>query len=221
MMHRTSFLISRIRRAITAFGMALAVCGCSNTAEYTGAGIGITAFLGHWPNNEIEQIYYLGVFDPEEQVPGAVYRVRVHGQSSSISRTRFASGWVPAALVDSLGTNIAFNKESGAVEVTRAEDDPSATLQSIRKLMVFGPEGFREAPEGYRLVIVMASNPEKFFQAIDETLGAVSEMKVYQDNSKLKGLLFEELTKIRSEQELLGALAKEVEADMPERKGVE
>ena len=37
-----------------------------------------------------------------EQVPPSVYRVRVKGQASFLSATKFASGWVPADLVDSL-----------------------------------------------------------------------------------------------------------------------
>jgi hypothetical protein len=38
----------------------------------------------------------------------------MHGQASFISFAKFASGWVPAGLVDSLGSNISFNKATGS-----------------------------------------------------------------------------------------------------------
>jgi hypothetical protein len=195
--------------------------GCSNTAETIVAGLGGVAFLAHSPSNEIEQIYYLGVFDPQEQVPPTVYRVRVRGQASPISFTRFASGWVQADLIDSLGTSIAFDEESRSVKIQKTDDDWCGSLQTGRRLMLFGPEGFREAPKDHRLVIVMGSSPEAFFEAIDESLGAVSKAKVDQQNAAVDRLLFEQLIRLKKERESLDDLVKDVEADMPERKGVE
>ena len=87
--------------------------------------------------------------------------------------------------------------------------------------MLFGPEGFREAPEDHRLVIVMGSNPERFFQAIDESLGVISQAKMEQQGSALNRLLLEELARLKKERESLDDLVKDVEADMPERKGVD
>ncbi|HYE32224.1 MAG TPA: hypothetical protein VEH27_12400, partial [Methylomirabilota bacterium] len=56
--------------------------------------------------DELEQIYYLGVFDPLEQLPPTIYRVTVRGQSSALNRSKFASGWVPAPFIDSLSARV-------------------------------------------------------------------------------------------------------------------
>lgn len=53
--------------------------------------MGTTLLGARTPANEIEQIYYLGVFDPQEQLEPMVYRVRVHGQASPISGMKFGS----------------------------------------------------------------------------------------------------------------------------------
>ena len=50
-------------------------------------------------------------------------------------------------------------------------DAKDTSALSGRRLMMFGPEGFREAPRNHRLVVVMGSSPEKFFSAVDEALG--------------------------------------------------
>ncbi len=49
----------------------------------------------------------------------------------------------------------------------------------------------------------MGSNPEKFFAAMDEALGAVSQAKVDQDNGALNRMLFEAAITVRAEKQLL------------------
>lgn len=60
--------------------------GCNsipqNVALGAVIGTGVGAII---PAHDIEQVYYLGSFDPQEQVPPALYRVRVRGQASIIS----------------------------------------------------------------------------------------------------------------------------------------
>ncbi len=212
-MHRFCFLIPSIQRALVVLALAGLGSGCATTSATIAAGIGGTAFLAHSPNNEIEQIYYLGVFDPQEQVPPTVYRVRVHGQASAISFTRFSSGWVPAEVIDSLGTSIRFEKAGGELKIEDTEKMNNA-LPTGRKLVLFGPEGFRPAPKDHRLVIVMGSNPEGFFRAIDESLGMVSEVKVQQHNLKLQQDVFEALLQISNERQRLEELVKDIDADL-------
>src|SRR5262245_25846810 len=90
---------------------ALAAGGCSTTEQNIALGVVAATFVNsRSAGSEIEQIYYLGVFDPQDQLPPTVYRVRVHGQASTFSFTKFASGWVRADLIDSLGTSVAFEK---------------------------------------------------------------------------------------------------------------
>lgn len=151
--------------------------GCSTvTQTNTLAAVATTIGLGHTPTTNILQTYYLGVFDPREQLPPTIYRIRVQGQASALSTTAFASGWVRADLVDSLSGRVDLDK--GQVRLgedksnrVRPEDDKSALN---RRLVMFGPEGFREAPKDHRLVVVMGSSPETFFNSVDRALGVVA-----------------------------------------------
>ena len=167
----------------------------------------------------LEQIYYLGSFDPQEQVPPALYRVRVRGQASIISWMRFGSGWVPAELIDSLGSSVEINKAEGKIVMTKAGNDQISKLTIGRRLMQFGPEGFREVPKEHRLVILMGSSPEKFFQAIDEALGAVTTAKAAQDNNALNRLLFEAMTTVKAEKQLVEAQLEAAKDQFPTSEG--
>jgi hypothetical protein len=209
-MRRLWFSIPVVQRILAVLALLSLGNGCTTTSDTVAASIGVTALAAHSPTNEIEQIYYLGVFDPQEQVPPTVYRVRVHGQASSISLMRFSSGWVPAEVIDSLGTSVHFEKAGAALKIEEAEKLASA-LPTGRKLVLFGPEGFRPAPEDHRLVIVMGSNPEGFFKAIDTSLGMVSEVKVQQRNMKLQQDAFTTLLQISNERQHLDELAKDAD----------
>lgn len=190
------------------------ILSCSNlsTTQNVALVAGSAAVIGGYsPNNEIQQIYYLGVLDPTEQLPPAVYRVRVHGQSSFISQTRFASGWVRADLIDSLGTNVTQDMKSGRINFEKAGGDQGLNLQTGRRLILFGPEGFREAPKDHRLVIMMGSNPENFFKAIDQSLEVISEVRAEQFDAELDRLLFEAMIEMENEKERLNELAKDNE----------
>src|SRR3990170_1976263 len=107
------------------------------TRAIVGGSVGTTLLGARSPTHEIEQIYYLGVFDPREQLPEAIYRVTVKGQASFISFTRFASGWVPAAVIDSLGGKVHLNTQTGssdAVTITRPDAQALSDLQTGRRL---------------------------------------------------------------------------------------
>lgn len=186
--------------------LAVTTTGCNSLPQNIAVGAAITTAVGAViPGHDIEQVYYLGSFDPQEQVPPALYRVRVRGQASIISWMRFGSGWVPAELIDSLGSSVEINKADGKIKFTKADSDQLAKLKIGRRLMQFGPEGFREVPKNHRLVLVMGSDPEDFFAAMDEALGAVSQAKVDQDNNALSRLLFEALTSTQAEKTLVEA----------------
>lgn len=152
------------------------LAGCASSAANYALGVGGVGVLGHTPTTNIGQTYYLGVFDPREQLPATIYRIRVQGQASALSSTGFASGWVRADLVDSLSGQITLDKnqvkftEDAANRVALEEDKGALN----RRLIMFGPEGFREAPKNHRLVVVMGSNPESFFSSVDRALGVVA-----------------------------------------------
>lgn len=180
--------------------------GCNTLPQNIALGAAITTAVGAIiPGHDIEQVYYLGSFDPQEQVPPALYRVRVRGQASIISWMRFGSGWVPAELIDSLGSAVEINKTDSNIAFTKADSDQLAKLKIGRRLMQFGPEGFREVPKNHRLVLVMGSDPEDFFAAMDEALGAVSQAKADQDRAALNRLLFEAMASVRAEKQVVEA----------------
>lgn len=170
------------------------------------------------PTTALEQIYYLGVFDPQEQLPPTIYRVRVKGQSSFFNFTRYASGWVPAAVIDSLGSTARFDnvkrdgEKSYGVKISEVEESMKTKLTG-RRLVLFGPEGFREAPKDHRLVIAMGSNPEGFFQAVDEALGIVAAVTQGHSGPALEQGLFKELLRIKTEHERLDQLNSEASND--------
>ena len=191
-------------------------------------------------------MYYLGVFDPQEQLPETVYRLTIHGQASAISGMKFGSGWVHADLIDSLNSRAAFDDsgrititrsvpkknegdntngdDSGVVEtvtVSKSRDSEFPSLETGRRLMLFGPEGFREAPKNHRLVVVMGSNPEAFFNAIDQSLGIVSEVFREQRNTGLAQKIFKAMIKIKDERQALTQLTVDIAKDMPETKGAQ
>jgi hypothetical protein len=179
---------------------ALSIVGCSSPSANI-ALVGATTVVGaQAPNNEIEQVYYLGIFDPQEQLPPAVYRLTVHGQASFLSLTRFASGWVPASLVDTLNTQISFSEKDGSLQVAGKSDTPNSGLPTGRRLMLFGPEGFREAPRDHRLAIVMGSSPEDFFGAVGDSLAAVTSVQVEQANGAASNAILKELLRLQEEQ---------------------
>ena len=209
-----SCLHSRASRGcwLLALLAACLVSGCATSAQ-TGAltGAGVTLLGARAPSHEIQQTYYFGVFDPQEQVPPAIYRVRVNGQASFISFMRFGSGWVRADLLDSLGSNIETDMETGAINISSTTDKSSyEPFETGRGLMLFGPEGFRPAPRNHRLVVVMGADPEAFFEAMDESLSAVSEAIGDGEDSALSQELFEALLQLKKERESLDELEKAI-----------
>ena len=201
--------------------MAGLTAGCNSLPQNVALGAVIGTGVGAViPGHDIEQVYYLGSFDPQEQVPPALYRIRVRGQASIISWMRFGSGWVPAELIDSLGSSVEINKKDGKIVMTKAGADEISKLTIGRRLMQFGPEGFREVPKDHRLVIMMGANPEDFFKAMDMALGSVSQAKLDQDSQALNGLLFEAITKVRAEKQLVEAQLEAAKEQFPTEKGV-
>ena len=157
--------------------ISLAACGSTeeNVALLAGGVFGATLLGARAPSHEIQQTYYLGVFDPQSQVEPTVYRVRLHGQASFISGVQFASGWLPSIAVDSLGTRVEWDEGKKTASIVRADkDDANNTFQTGRRLVMFGPEGFREAPADHRLVVAMGTDPQAYFEAVNGALEVVA-----------------------------------------------
>ncbi len=192
-------------RLVCALALSAILAGCDTPEGKITLGIvGAAVIGGQAPTNEIEQTYYLGIFDEQEQVPPAVYRVRLRGQASAISAVNFASGWLPAEFVDTLGTSIAFDKKSGKVKFDKPDNDQSIKdFKTGRRLILFGPEGFREAPANHRLVVVMGSNADAFFSSVNESVGTIASAIQGTDKAISDEELFQLLLRIKRENEEL------------------
>ena len=209
-------MIQRFLICLATGAAASWLAGCATPEQTAALAIGgATVMAARTPSQELEQIYYLGVFDPEEQLPPTVYRLTVRGQASVMSGTRFASGWVPAGIIDSLNGRLNLDAYgSGDVEFSQTNATYSVALKTGRRLMMFGPEGFREAPRDHRLVIVMGADPKKFFEAVDGALGEISSVSAERDNAALEKQLFEALVRTASSRDNLNHLKNEVAEDL-------
>ena len=212
-----SFVADRAMAGLMTAGLVscLAAAGCGNaTGNVVLGALGATAVGAYSPAEEIEQVYYLGIFDPHEQVqPQQVYRVTVHGQASAISQMKFGSGWVPASVVDALSTRAGFADNSDQASFSAGDKDSTVKLKTGRRLILFGPEGFREAPADYRLVIVMGASPQAFFSAIDQSLGVISQVRRENSNPEVVKQLLIARQQLTTEQTRLNDLSQDVNAD--------
>ncbi len=77
-------------------------------------------------------------------------------------------------------------------------------------MILFGPEGFREAPVDHRLVVVMGSSPEKFFSMVDQTLGIVAAATQQKPDSGYERERIENAQMIRSQRESLDRLLADI-----------
>jgi hypothetical protein len=195
-------------RATSATLAALALgllAGCATVAQTNQlVGALATSGLTMTPNADLEQTYYLGSFDPQNQVPPAVYRIRVRGQASVLSATRFASSWVPAEVVDALTGSISLNVKDGSVEAQR--DASFNGISTGRGMVMFGPEGFREAPRNHRLVVIMGTSPEAVEQAFSSALGTVAKVRTGQSAAGLDRNIIELLFKLGGEKQRLRSI---------------
>lgn len=193
--------------------------GCDSIPKQnTAIGVGLLA-AAHLPTTQMQQVYYLGVFDPRDQVPPMIYRVRIQGQSSLLNRTNYASGWVHASVLDSLSPD---STHAGTLKELAGKVKPDDEKSGLagRRLVMFGPEGFRDAPKDHRLVVVMGSDPSAFFNSVDRALGVVAEAtQGVAAPAELARLLLTEQALMRDEDKKLAALLKAVAASTAASEG--
>jgi hypothetical protein len=205
------------RRLIAAFLAAplTLLAGCAGlTIGQNTLLAGVTGGLGITPSNDLEQIYYIGIFDPREQVPETIYRVRVRGQASALNTMKFASGWVHADLIDSLGSStVGVPKDLQGVPTCAANSAACKGFETGRRLVMFGPEGFREAPRDHRLVVVMGSDPQAFFSQMDRALGTYASVRSERDNLPAREKLMKAMLALRNDQQKLNELRVDYAAE--------
>jgi len=197
--------------------LGLALLGALGACDHVpsrNAGLAVGLLVAaHVPTTQMQQVYYLGVFDPRDQVPPMIYRLRIQGQASLLNRTSFASGWVHSSVLDSLSPD---TTHEGTLRELAGKGGPGKNGEEKsaltgRRLVMFGPEGFREAPKNHRLVVVMGSNPSAFFSSVDRALGVVAEAtQGVTASAELTRLLLDEQALMRDETKKLAALAKAV-----------
>ena len=162
------------------------------------------AIAANIPEGEVYQVYYLGVFDPIEQVPPTFYRITVRGQASIASDMKFASGWVPAEAIDTLTSRTTMDRQ-GQISLN---NEGQQVISPRRKFVLMGPEGVREGPDKHRLVIVMGASPHNFFSAVDSTLGELLDINREASEAPFKEDMFEELKDLAQERQLLKAFCQ-------------
>lgn len=190
--------------------LAIAPIGCGSAAANVGVVGGALAADGMvTPSKEIQEVYYLGMLDPKEQLPPTVYRVTVHGQASLISLTQFATGWMPAQFVDSLSSSIKFTKTG--LQTSAQSSATNASNLMGRRLVLFGPEGFREVPGDQRLVMVMGTDPSEFFNAASEVIGEITGGQAQQTSD----ILLQYLTTVTSDNLSLQGVQSQMNSDFP------
>ncbi len=152
-------------------------------------------------STRFHEYYYTGIYDPESQLPQEVYRYRITGYASAVSSMKFASGWLPKELVDPLGelptapgaplgdapkTPADGKCPKNVPEVVCKATKPSATFESLRPLYLFGPEGFRPAPQDHRLCVVLSHDPEQFFRLANQFAGGPQDKPASATGTALK-----------------------------------
>ncbi|KZN52816.1 hypothetical protein [Pseudoalteromonas luteoviolacea] len=193
-----------VRAKLSALFLCYTLGGCGLTPQEAGvvgaiAGGGSTYFTTHTVTGEVYQVYYLGVFDPINQISPTFYRITVRGQSNLFSDMKFASGWVPAESIDTLTSKVEMTNQGLNVDANGGAQITSAR----RKFVLMGPEGVREGPENHRLVIVMGSSPHNFFSAIDSAMGELLSFEQTKAHDPVNRMLMEELLSIAQERQLL------------------
>lgn len=137
-------------------------------------GILAAAFLASCTKQTFHQVYYLGVYDPNEEVTQQLYRVTIRGDTAWYSTVKYASGWAPAEAVDALTGTL--TQDQAGVRI--AGEGRDVRLPPGRSLVLYGPEGFRIVPQDHRLVLVMSSDPSEFFKQVQLIAGARAEADV-------------------------------------------
>ena len=147
--------------------------------------VAVLLLLAGCAATRLNEYYYHGTYDPEAQLPQEVYRYRVNGFAGNFSSLKFASGWLPKDMVDPLDTQLKFDKD----DKIGTTSNTKGTFDSFRPLYIFGPEGFRKAPQDHRFCIVMSQNPEKIFQMAAKFSGRKSEQQLKNEQTVVNGLL--------------------------------
>src|SRR5262245_17305602 len=93
----------------------------------------------------IRTTHYLGVFDPQEQVPAELYRIQIDGDASWASNVKYGSGWVPASQADLLTYDVRPNTQ-GKFEITGGTSAP-VDVRARRRFFEIGPTGVSTEPE--------------------------------------------------------------------------
>jgi hypothetical protein len=135
--------------------ICLSLSSCASPGLTAGAVVGgivgLTSFGAYSIGAEIQQVYYFAVVDLERHSLSGVYRLTVHGQASMLNKTKFATGWVPSAIVDALHCDIkaaSASSPSNAVEPACAGPKLAAAIKNMsgsieERLSVGPPTGLR------------------------------------------------------------------------------
>lgn len=108
-----------------------------------------------------DETYYVGVYKGGSNQPLQFYRFKMKGRADFGSRTKFESGWYPAAAIEqAVGESRPLKVFRNSLANANKNDDPSKTACSSNdRVVVVGPEGETKVLRGQRLAIFMAADP--------------------------------------------------------------
>lgn len=180
---------------------------CASGEKNTQLAIGTSLLTAgtKFPSAEVYQVYYLGVYDPINQIPPTFYRITVRGQASFFSDMKFASGWLPAEAIDSLTQGVTFKQETQSPYAEISNGGEKITSLR-RKFVLMGPEGVRENPDNHRLAIIMGASPKNFLAAVDSAMGEILQVNQIEQNSELRTKLTQALMQLAKNRNELSKL---------------
>jgi hypothetical protein len=119
-------------------------------------------------------------------------------------------------LVDSLAGRFVLDPNGqGEVQMFHSDSTNRVTLETGRRFWSFGPEGFRENPKDYRLVIVMGGSPDAFFKAIDHALGDMGVAQGQASSSTLQTKIIQQLLALEKSRVELQEVELQTARQMP------
>ena len=143
-------------------------------------------------NTQVYTQHYIGVYDVEEQTTQELYRITIKGTATALSKTDYASGWVPSEAADLLGNQIGFDKDNGEIKMSQNKDllPEGRILPPTRRYYEMGPMGVTQNPQDGRFVIVMSSNPDHFFKK----MAALTKYGQEEDGQQAKAGSYAKMT---------------------------
>jgi len=103
-----------------------------------------------------DETYYVGVYKGDSNQPLQFYRFKMKGRADFGSRTKFESGWYPAAAIEQA---VGESRPLKVFSANPSEERKKYATSQPDRVVVVGPEGETRVLRSQRLAIFMAADP--------------------------------------------------------------